>query len=1499
MEERRERKLAAILAADVAGYSRLVGENEEATLTELAKQRAIFEALISQRQGHVFGSAGDSIIAEFQSPVEAVKAAVDFQLELHSRAEETRASDVARRVGDEDGAGLDMRWRIGVNLGDVVVDGDGLLGDGVNVAARLEALARPGGVCLSQAVVDHVRDHLELEFHDLGEQRLKNIKRLVRIFRVPLPSEIQKIAPYRGLEAFDASHSTMFCGRTQQISATLDRLRTQAAEGNAFLLIYGASGVGKSSLMRAGLLPALTSPGTVVESVEQWRTAIFRPANDVTPTSALAQAILQASALPEMVADGLTSAKFALQLASRDSEPSILVEALLGEKTSLALGIDQFEDLLTVEGLSAEDRCSFVSALGKLAASGRVWIVATMRSDFIHRCAEVPGLSELKDGFGSYELLPPTAADIGVMIREPARRAGLNFEVTDEEGRLDDVIQQATAHNPAALPLLSFTLASLWEAGNEQRLLTFADYRTLGGLEGAIAGRADEVLNRLPELVQAALPAVLRALVSVGLRDRAHTTRVAPEAEIATNHERQRLVDSLAEARLLVRDEGADGTATLRLAHEALLSHWPQAREIVSANQTFLETRARLQLDLNRWLAESHNEELLLPAGRRLVEAEELLNERADELERNLVAYIQASRDTARASERRGLRRIQTFAAIMAVLAFLASVGGYLGFTGQKRAERQTALAEREAVAARAAEAEAGRQGAEAERHAALASASRDTALTNQSLYLANLSQVQAKSGDTTAAILLALEALPKDMDRPDRPYVVEAEAALYGAVQAHREVAILDSHGGPVTDGAFSPDGSRMVTVSFDKTARLWDVPSGTESAVLSGHRQQIVDVAFSPDGTLLATASTDRTARVWNADSGEEIALLEGHTGAITSIAFSPDSGHILTASKDKIAHLYDARSGVLVAALEGHERGLSDALFAPDGQHVVTASADRTARVWNTGTGETIAVLEGHQRDIRVVTIDPNGAWVATGSADRTVRLWDLATGESTKVLSEHDGRIDVVAFNHDGTRIVTGSADGRARVWDIGGNPVAILEGHDAAVTDVDFSHDGTWIATASRDGTVRLWKGFTGAELAVLRGHGAAVTSVTMSGNGSYVLSTSNDGTARLWRAHSEVETNLLPHRGASGTRLLGDPKLGVYAAFSPDGGKVVSISRSKAAYIWDSHNLERPLALVGHDDWITHAAFSHDSNMVVTSSVDGTSRLWRSDNGEELATLRGHVGKQWHAAFDPTSRIIVTVSSDSTARLWDANTGGVRAVLRDHELPVVKAAFSPDGHLVATASMDQTVRLWQVDNGELLSTLVGHKGGVYDVTFSPDGLHILTASSDLTARIWDVRTGAEIHALVGHGPRFRVWSARYSPDGRLIVTTSDDSTRVWNAASFTQTLVLDGAVYAEFSPNGNRIASGGINTTKLWDLATGGEIATLGYHEAFAETANFDPTGRRVVTAANDGIRIFEVFPATQDLIYHAHTIVPQQLTPCEQRRFFLSSAGEARNCPN
>ena len=633
--DRVHRRMATILAADAVGYSRLIGADEEGTLATLRAHRQVIDRLIEQHEGRVFGSAGDSVVAEFASPVEAVRCATEIQFEIDRQNADT--PEPSR-----------MRFRIGINLGDVVVEGDNLMGDGVNVAARLEALSHPGGICISEAVYAQARDRLSLEFVDLGEHTVKNIARPVRAYRVPLASEEQIASPFRGLNVFEFENADLFFGRVRAIAACVERLEQQAANGKAFLLIYGMSGSGKSSLLRAGLLPSITRPGAVA-GIDFWRRCLIRPSEAHDAVASLAAGLIREGALPELDCEPAALAQ--LCRASPDRAVALVRHALAkataaagpaASQVRLVVAVDQMEELFTTAKEPAS-REMLVRLLTALAGSGLVWVLATIRSDFFHRCGEIPGFSALKDGLGSYELLPPTGPEIAQIIREPARAVGLRYEETADRGRLDDVLQEVAAADPRSLPLLEFVLDALYEAGRDRRVLTFAAYRALGGLEGAIARRADDVLDALPPDVQEALPVTLRALTTVRPGDEAITARPAPLTEVASTPARLALVNALVAARLLVTDEDVTGLSFVRVTHEALLSRWPRASDIVNANKSFLETRARVTADAHRWHSDSKNAELLLPPGKRLAEGEELLLSRRQEVDDQIVEFIEAS----------------------------------------------------------------------------------------------------------------------------------------------------------------------------------------------------------------------------------------------------------------------------------------------------------------------------------------------------------------------------------------------------------------------------------------------------------------------------------------------------------------------------------------------------------------------------------------------------------------------------------------------------------------------------------------------------------------------------------------------------------------------------------------------------------------------------------------------------------------------------------------
>lgn len=464
--------------------------------------------------------------------------------------------------------------------------------------------------------------------------------------------------PFRGLLGFSFEHQSIFFGRTRARHELCEALLRQARAGCAFVTVVGASGSGKSSLVKAGLLPDLGTPG-LVEGIGLCRHALMRPGNAVAdPLTALAASLFAPHALPELRATGHDEASLAALLRAPVTDEvllgpikSALTQAsanhglLAGAEARLAIVVDQLEELLT-HAVAPSHRERFVEVLEVLACSGIVWAIATLRSDFLARCEQIPRLTRLTSGAASWVLHPPTGEEIGQMIRLPAEAAGVRFEIDRHKGQhLDEAIRSEAEASPASLPLMQFLLAQLWEGRTEGGVLTFAAYRRLGGLRGVLGRRAEETLTELPQPIRAELPPLLRSLVSIGAGEHSPVTaRSAPLGAMDEGSPRHALVSAFLapQARLLV----ADGDQ-LRVAHESLLTHWKTAADLIAHDRADLQLRSRIEEDCKAWLAgpSSAKDSLLLPAGLPLDEAEDLVARRdADFVSADIRDYVQRSR---------------------------------------------------------------------------------------------------------------------------------------------------------------------------------------------------------------------------------------------------------------------------------------------------------------------------------------------------------------------------------------------------------------------------------------------------------------------------------------------------------------------------------------------------------------------------------------------------------------------------------------------------------------------------------------------------------------------------------------------------------------------------------------------------------------------------------------------------------------------------------------
>jgi WD40 repeat protein len=588
--------------------------------------------------------------------------------------------------------------------------------------------------------------------------------------------------------------------------------------------------------------------------------------------------------------------------------------------------------------------------------------------------------------------------------------------------------------------------------------------------------------------------------------------------------------------------------------------------------------------------------------------------------------------------------------------------------------------------------------------------------------------------------------------------------------------IQTLEGHHASVNAVAVTPDGSRGVSASWDRTVKVWDLGTGALLRSLEGHADLVLAVAVTPDGCRAVSGSKDRTLKVWDLDSGTLVRSLEGHAGWVRAVAVTPDGSFAVSASNDATLKMWDLGTGTLVCSLVGHSGWVHAVALTPDGRRAVSASADGTLRVWDLGSGSLLRSLEGHSGPVYAVAVMPDGRRAVSGSDDRTLKVWDLDPGTLVRSLVGHAEVLDAVAVTPDGCRAVSGSDDRTLKVWDLdSGTLVRSLEGHADRVLAVAATPDGCRAVSGSMDGTLKVWNLGSSTTVRSFEGHADLVRAVAVTFDGFRAVSASQDGTLKVWD----------PRTGGLLRTLEGHAGAVHAVALTPDGRRAVSASMDRTLKVWDLgtgaqlHSLERHVHLV------RSLAITPDGRRAVSASEDCALKVWDLGTGTLVGLLYGHTDTVRAVAVTPDGSRAVSASRDSTVKVWNLDSCTLVRSLEGHSGWVLSVELTPDGYRAVSGSQDSTMRVWDIERGTLVHSLEGHAAAVCAVAVTPDGSRAVSGSQDRTLKVWDLGPGALLRSLEGHsGP---VYAVVLTPDGSRAVSASDDRTvRVWDLATVSQ-----------------------------------------------------------------------------------------------------------------
>ncbi|QDT97379.1 protein kinase domain-containing protein [Gimesia aquarii] len=706
-----------------------------------------------------------------------------------------------------------------------------------------------------------------------------------------------------------------------------------------------------------------------------------------------------------------------------------------------------------------------------------------------------------------------------------------------------------------------------------------------------------------------------------------------------------------------------------------------------------------------------------------------------------------------------------------------------------------------------------------------------------------------------------------------------------------------FDHNKHPVLAVALSPDGKLLATGSEDPKGfiKIWDLNSQTQiprtfqnsegkNPFDKSHTEGVLSLSFSNDGTRLLSSSYDKTARLWEVESGKQLQRFWGHNWWVWDANFSTDERRIVTASQDGTAIIWSVETGKQGAPFTGHQGPVYSAHFSPDpeSRHVTSSGYDRRVLLWKPedlvpydyskivagkkNEPPPFIAFEGHQESVQSAEFTNDGTMIISASHDNTVKLWDIATTKALKTLRGHDSWVQAATLLSDGKWILSASHDAHLKLWNIAGyEEIRTLKGrvlahHVDAILDVSFSKDGKQLVTASRDKTAISWNVSTGkVRKEFTEGHSFLASNAIFLPDRKRLATAAVDNSVRIWNIQSGTEHKRFEHTGRSAAIDV-----------SADSHFLITGSDKKTVRIWNIDSGEMVKELKGHKSEVCAVAFSPDMRFCASGDVRGRCMLWNVKTGELIHKLDGHTRKIAALKFLSNGKSLLSASGDNTVGHWDISTGKEnQSLILKHPDSVLSMSVFNDGTQAVTSCADGLVRVWDIVTPKIIRTIQPANGLINSVSVSHDNKRLLTANvQQRVIQVWALDTGKELLSPGSNGQLnafldFRtkggmLWTAIFSPYHDSILTVGGRDARLWNGMTAKQEMAFHphGVVAsASFSPDGKWLVTGSWdNSAKIWNTQTGHAEKKLEQkHQGFVNTARYSPNGKLILTSSDDG----------------------------------------------